>query len=382
MISNNADGSSLLARRYFRGLDGLRGIAIGVVMMHHFVTVTDVRSGPLRVLHVFEEGWAGVDLFFVLSGFLITGILLDGNARAVPLRIFYARRALRIFPLYYCALCLVFLVPFGSRILGQQPASPTHSLWLWTYLTNVPMTFGFAEPRTEPLYVAHFWTLAIEEQFYLIWPWVTLAVSESRLRIVALLCLPLSLCVKALLLRAGIPPIHSDFFTLVRMDGLCVGALLACVIRRRPALPRFKRNSVIAALALAVTCVLSFGARPMLPYLTRLTNHLLLALLFGAITAVVVSSPDNAWINRVLGVRPLVWLGRRSYGLYVWHFLLLGVATRGLRGSGFLHGGSVGEAEFISALFLLSCLVAAVSWRLIEERFILAKRRFEYVDGR
>ena len=153
-------------------LDGLRGIAILLVLIHHLTIYRPEGGLDSWIAAVPLFGWCGVNLFFVLSGFLITGILLDTRDSPVFYRSFFARRVLRIFPLYYGVLFLGFVL--APLLLPMPDAYGRHQLWLWTYLANFAMPFGKGEPA-----FSHFWSLCVEEQFYLVWPFL---VRRSGLR--------------------------------------------------------------------------------------------------------------------------------------------------------------------------------------------------------
>src|SRR5262245_13745 len=168
-------------------LDGLRGLAILPVMLTHFVSDGDlspVSKVDEIVSATLTLGWVGVELFFVLSGFLITGILLDSRGAPHYFRNFYIRRTLRIFPLYYGFLALWLGVlplfykwPNDVLKVVSIPVSP---VWSWAYLTNIVQALH-DDWRAGPPYTTHFWSLAIEEQFYLVWPTVVFLFSRRRL---------------------------------------------------------------------------------------------------------------------------------------------------------------------------------------------------------
>jgi peptidoglycan/LPS O-acetylase OafA/YrhL len=175
-MSTSASGdvakSSDPAKGHILGLDGLRGLAILMVMFGHFIVVGKNLEPHTPVHRFFQSGYLGVDFFFVLSGFLITGILLDTKHRKPYFKVFYWRRALRIFPLYYGLLAIswlsVMLITPGDAALLKGHDSPA---WFWLYASNI----GMACKGTwldSPTWVGlgHFWSLAVEEQFYLVWP--------------------------------------------------------------------------------------------------------------------------------------------------------------------------------------------------------------------
>lgn len=369
MAAAGADRS--LSRKHVAELDGLRGVAVLLVMLHHFVRDCGPLTGAARVLHVFDQGWMGVDLFFALSGFLITGILLDGKAVPGSLRTFYIRRALRIFPLYYFVLLLALLVPWLTHARGTAQA---HTVWLWTYLANLPKAFvTLGNPTHVYFNFGHLWSLAIEEQFYLVWPWVATLLSRRALLWVAAGVLPLTLVTKAWLLHLGVPSVAADYFTLVRADGLCAGAVAAILVRRWPE-AEVRRVFTRAAIAVGVLCIASLALKRFATYWITLSNHFQLALLFGALVPLTFASAGAQGPVAVLRRPALCWLGSRSYGLYVWHFLLGPVFQDLLSRSGLPRGGAWSFLRVV-ALFLMSCLAATMSWVLVEKPFLRMKER-------
>ncbi|HEV2844590.1 MAG TPA: acyltransferase, partial [Thermoanaerobaculia bacterium] len=202
-------------------LDGLRGLAILLVLLLHFT----VYGGPPATegidklfYRAAQAGWIGVDLFFVLSGFLITGILYDAKGGENYFRSFYARRVLRIFPLYYGALAVFLLL---------VPALRPGSFWHWTYLSNVQIA---REGWPDSGALGHFWSLAVEEQFYLFWPVAVLLLARRSLMAACWVCLAGSL-----LLRVGLHLADQEtaafVLTPARLDSLAAGALLALAAR-------------------------------------------------------------------------------------------------------------------------------------------------------
>ena len=214
-------------------LDALRGIAILVVMFHNEGGVFP----SLQLSRVFASGWMGVDLFFVLSGFLITGILLDAKGSAGFFRNFYARRCLRIWPLYYAVVLFMFVgVPLlrpGLTSMIFERSSPwwAYPLYLQNFL--IPHSSG----AIGPLGVT--WSLAIEEQFYLIWPLVVRYLSTARLRVLCLAVIAVSPFVRLLLSTEHVD-LYTDIFS--RLDGLMWGAFVAALVREPAFEPRRHRT--------------------------------------------------------------------------------------------------------------------------------------------
>jgi peptidoglycan/LPS O-acetylase OafA/YrhL len=210
--------------RWIPPLDGLRGLAILLVIFAHFGETLSAQRFPERVFRsLFDFGGTGVDLFFVLSGFLITGILLDSRDAKNYFSAFYMRRILRIFPLYYFALLLVLglIIP-----LERIPLQFNDVIWYFVYAQN--WTLAIIP------HLGHFWSLGIEEQFYFIWPLVVWAAGRRRVFQIAIAGSLFSLALRLFLVsrHVDVVLIYHNLFT--RMDTLLVGAACACIIREFP----------------------------------------------------------------------------------------------------------------------------------------------------
>jgi peptidoglycan/LPS O-acetylase OafA/YrhL len=372
------------APRHIAELDGIRGIAILGVMLLHFVGSISAQNLPERVLAKLSVyGVWGVDLFFVLSGFLITGILHDAKGAPHYFRNFYARRTLRIFPLYYAVLLVLALVPAAALTssFGQLAEAKRVQGYLWPYLTNfyVASTGGFSVP-----YVSHFWSLAVEEHFYLFWPFVVGALSRAAgMRV----CIALSLL--ALGLRIGFS--HQDLesmkalvWTPCRLDALCCGAWFALAVRapeRRASLER-ACGRLAPALALLIFLLsawhtrLGVGDAWVLPL-----RGSALALLFGTCLVLVTAEGGPALVKRGLRAGWLRVLGKYSYGLYVFHGIVAYAAhehhweARWTTALG-SHGAAVALVALVG--MGLSFVIAITSFELFEQPVLKLKRFFEY----
>jgi peptidoglycan/LPS O-acetylase OafA/YrhL len=355
-------------------LDGIRGIAILLVLGAHFATPV---CPPGIVREMFGFGWAGVDLFFVLSGLLITGILLDAKGKPDYFRRFYLRRVFRIFPIYYAYLILFFhVVPLIAHATGRFAAfdyGRAGEVWYWTYLSN------WRDPVDPTRPLGHFWSLSIEEQFYIVWPLVVYLIPMRMLKYV---CASLSVLSPALRLVAGYAGISGAVLyrtTPFRLEGLALGALLALAERDEMLQKRLTKLIRwawrVAAAALAVV-LMRYGTHdrnlPMAMY-----GYLTIALLCWALVSCSISqTAPTSWTVRCLRNSWLVRLGKYSYGLYVWHLPIAAV----------VHGSAVAlRAHFgmswslvPTALILgiaASYAVALVSWKLIEEPCARLKER-------
>ena len=365
-------------RHRFLVLDGVRGLAIiGVLLTHGSYLV----KGKM-VARLFEVGWTGVDLFFVLSGFLITGILIDTNLAVNKGTSFYARRILRIFPIYYLTLGLVLIARTQSAWVANVAAMPTllDRLSYVFYFKNLAPLWHHGHASQTLL--AHFWSLAVEEQFYFVWPLVVWRLSTKA---VYKLC-GIALCF-TLTLRF-VAGTHFgfgswiDFFPLTRADGLFVGSALAALLASNH---RFSRR-LLAGIALP--CVLALGLVALTgyhqffyggPYMYTI-GYSSIAILFGVLIAYCLEF-NNAGLSRVLQVKWLRSFGRYSYGLYVFHlpiyFLCDHIAKDMLSIKFPLR--SAYSFLYLGLLIAISYSIAWVSFNFFELRFLRLKRHFEPV---
>jgi peptidoglycan/LPS O-acetylase OafA/YrhL len=365
------------------GLDGLRGLAILGVLVLHYEARQEAPWHALRYVWglMVGSGWAGVDIFFVLSGFLITGILLDTKSHPRYFRLFYARRTLRIFPLYYAALILIFLILPQFGIAHAVPAST--QVWYWAYLSNVLIAFrGWG---VAPGYTPHFWSLAIEEQFYLVWPAVIYLASQATVRRICLAVIVLSLTSRLALTLHHASPTMVELLTTSRIEPIAVGAWVAVMLRGGASgiwLRSAKRRIAIASAVLfAVVVVVGRSVRPDDPLMATLGYSAVAWLGAAAILHATDPRPDRA-PGGVLMLAPLRFLGRYSYGLYVWHYPIMIFLT--------LHHFTVDDltrplgarglasAVYVVVNFTAAVLVSLVSWHVLERPLLNLKRYFDY----
>jgi peptidoglycan/LPS O-acetylase OafA/YrhL len=322
----------------FVQLDGVRAVAVTLVMAFHFVPGVD-RYAPL--------GSIGVRLFFVLSGFLITRILLQSRSwqAGYALRIFYARRALRIFPLFYVVLALAFVVDIG-------PVRQTIG-WHVTYLTNL---YLFERGNWHGS-ISHLWSLAVEEQFYLIWPILMLTVPERRLP--ALLVATIVAAPITRLMLGG--PMDSVLPTSC-LDSLGAGALLAFPAARQSMM----RVGVAAGLPLLAVSLAIRGAG-----LAGEPVEIALDVGVSLASAWIVGSATQGfggYAGRFLAARPVVYLGTISYGVYLFHGFMPYVLGRYVRG--FVEMPWPLRAALLT---MATITIASVSWRVFEKPLLALK---------
>lgn len=360
--------SSPVPGKRYLPLDGVRGIAVALVIIHHAFYLTHATNRITTLLvRLASSCWIGVDLFFVLSGYLITGILLRSKGESGYFRIFYMRRFLRIFPLYYGCLLTAWL----AAALVRPDAIPRFDFgWNLTYLANLRLALhGWA---WRP--VSHLWSLSVEEQFYLVWPTIILLLPRRRMAL-WIACLFGVFAAVRYVLAAAIPLSADAVFGVLHLDGLLLGAALAALHLPRPRAESARTKAW--AVFLAAAGILLVEARNTgalnwhLWHGVGYLNYSLVALCGAAAIALSVYSPEHGVLNRLLAMRPLVEMGKYSYAMYVLHYPL-DTALRALH----LHPSSVyGTIVYTLALGAGSFAAALITWKLIEERCIRLKDR-------
>jgi peptidoglycan/LPS O-acetylase OafA/YrhL len=333
-------------------LDAVRGLAILLVIVHN----TNGKFPSLHLETVFANGWAGVDLFFVLSGFLITRILLDSKQSAGYFRNFYVRRCLRIWPLYYCLILFMFvIVPHFRPSEAAAIFAPRSSPW-WAYPAFL-QTFLVPSPSgaTGPLAVT--WSLAVEEQFYLIWPWIVRYASEQWLRRFAITVICASALLRLAFTLKGVGFYANSF---CRLDGLMAGALLALVIRSHNFVPVRYWKAAWASLAVTAPLVIFLTSGPL-----QWIDHSFSVL--GSLSFVYLCLFSTGKLQRLMTNRFLVYTGTISYGLYLLHKLPFDAAQS-------FHLPPTPMVMLIC--ILASYILAALSWKLLEAPFLSLKRFF------
>jgi peptidoglycan/LPS O-acetylase OafA/YrhL len=373
------------ARRHVPALDGVRGLAILAVMAFHFtLRMPDVTFGDRLTHRVLGAGWAGVDLFFVLSGLLITTVLLDAKGAPHYYRTFYGRRALRIFPLYYGFLAAYFLLVVRQGTTGNDHYLWHEQGWWWSYLDNWWLAFV---RRTEPpnyLWTGPFWSLAVEEQFYLVWPTLVLLFTRRRL---AVLCG--AIIIGAPLFRLWLQahhaaPIASYALTPARLDSLAVGALLAIVLADHRLAHVGSRIFIGLGVMAAAMTVAVFHAHGLWTYggWEEGPGYTVIAIAWGGLVAAGATAARGTIAARVLGGRWLRALGKYSYAMYVFH-VPIWAHVRPLVFPGNRVPTVVGSHILPSLALGLLCglltfAAAFASWHLYEKQFLKLKRYFAY----
>jgi peptidoglycan/LPS O-acetylase OafA/YrhL len=347
-------------------LDALRAIAATVVLLFHL--------DPGR----YFLGWSGVDLFFVLSGYLITAIILKNLGSPGFYKNFYARRSLRIWPIYYLTLVALLVAnPFLAK-----PAPLNALPYFLTYTQNCSLYWGKQPPPFHPAF-DHTWTLAIEEQFYLIWP--ALVIWAGRRRLVPLCLTAVFLAMAS---REGwncVIPQHVERLLISRCDGFALGGLLAAIlaegglVETRPRACRWGfLSAAVGSLGFLVWGSWAYGAigfiglpTPSWPAETIFA----FGLMYAGVIGLVVCFAGHRWLWP-LRLPPLVYVGQISYGLYLYHYVIYWAIDGARVGKDYL--GTSQPWRIQATKLAVSLVVAVISWHLIERPILGWKDRFRY----
>ncbi len=366
-------------------LDGIRGLAILMVMISHFIFLNWEHTNLYRVL---QSGWLGVDLFFVLSGFLITGILLDTRGRADYFKRFYRRRVLRIFPLYFFAISLVFLVVVFIEHAPERLQGYDSWWWYVFFASNIAMAFKNDWTfHSKILDANHLWSIAVEEQFYLVWPLVVRFLPKM-----GLLVLCAGLVFYSTSIREATDEAFGQSWSLAsymmpfcRLDGLAAGSFLAIFLKTvdgGQAAFFFNLNWE------KTKPFFDWAARILLVWMTAWLGHdlwfgaehtqgTIAALIFVSILYLSFNQNPNAVIRRTMEMQWLRHLGKYSYALYVFHHLPRVLWQKYLVDPMLGMGMNPFLAQFIyfGLAFGMTYGLARLSWRWIERPFLEMKEK-------
>jgi peptidoglycan/LPS O-acetylase OafA/YrhL len=370
--------------RHIPALDGIRALAILLVMPHNIDLLTPpVPLFAYPAIMLTHAGWIGVQLFFVLSGFLISGNLLDTRGAGNYFSAFFGRRALRILPLYFAVLCLAFVIaPLLVALPPELRATQSHQVWLWTFLTN------WTQPYDDGVYgFTHFWSLAVEEQFYLLWPFVVLFCRPAALLWASLVTAVIALAVRVLLAVEHFPHDTLYMFTVCRMDALAFGAAAAALVRIPATLERLRRAvpavAVAAAIALLAAAAITRGFA-LYDVSTQTVGYTILSVAFALVILLAALPTTGALqtLMRVLACTPLRFIGRYSYGMYVFHLPLHVFFGAELMHRIAPHPTATQALAYTTVMMVITFVLAALSYELFERQFLKLKRKMMPTPGR
>lgn len=358
-----------VTRFYRPELDGLRFLAFLAVFMGHVFHLGGAALAPSRPITALDAEWwfrgiahagtFGVDLFFALSGYLITTLLLREESLhgRIDIRAFWMRRVLRIWPLYYLFLAVAFIFNEMSR---------STAVAFLTFTANLPITV--LSIVQQPIYMGILWSIQLEEQFYLLWP-LLLVLVPRRFRLpLAIGAIIISIACRAWLFSAG-GTLHVWG---LRLDALGVGAMLAMVPLRHVPPRLVKCLGALLPMAAILGAALTSQALHVDDLMLRIRTEWIPVVVWVP-TMVAVCCGAALWAvqsSRWLAWRPLVHLGRISYGLYLVHYtVIVGLS-------------SLWWPWRVALSFAGSVLIAEISYRVVERPFLMLKDRFTYVPSR
>ena len=383
------------AGRYVPALDGVRGVAILLVILFHHTLMRQQTPLDRAYASIARLGWSGVDLFFVLSGFLITGILCDAKGSPQYYRNFYVRRTLRIFPLYYAF--VFFTLTISPWLWPDTPLAEmaraemrdTSEAWYWLYLSNILFALkeGFGHPN-----LAVTWSLAIEEQFYLVWPLLVAGLSRHTLMWTCGGLMAVALAVRTGLVIADVDSTAAYVLPFCRMDALAAGAFVAAALRDdRTAARVVAWSARLAPAALLLFVAIWFVDDPFddgswTEPITQTVGYTTLAVFFACLIARVATSDHDSRLARAFSTPLLRTFGRYSYALYLFHVPV----RRYIRDTYFpvaefqtLLGSPLpGQLLFYVVATLPAFALAWASWHLYEKQVLKLKAWFPYRAAR
>lgn len=351
-------------------LDGIRGIAVGAVILHHLASLLNIgidkNIGILILFRLLHVGWLGVDIFFVLSGFLITGIILKDRPKPDFWRNFYLRRAFRILPAFTVVFVITLLL--AHKFVPSMQISTGYVLAAVFFLANWTVLNHHEMPM-----LGHLWSLAVEEQFYFLWPQ-----AAKRMSYGTLFKLALGVALASSFLRLSLAMTHLDAYILykitpTRMDGLAIGAALAVGLLLPDVhafLARWWSKIALVSIAMLVFSflILKFSLFVFDPWSQVLAIPATIVLVSVTIYASIEGLLPRT-VSFLLKGSAITYLGRRSYALYLIHEPIH-ISVHNSRMHGYLShlpAGVVVNVSLMIAVVAVSLLLAEVSWRLIED---------------
>lgn len=370
MESTRISKASFFVPGYIPQFDGLRGVAVLMVLITH--------SGFLELLpHAGMLKYAGysvLDSYFVLSGFLITGILLDSKGSEHYFRNFYARRAVRIWPLYYLVLFLVFVVePLFVPVMRPTVAStwPAFAFYVQNLIYHGAYPFGL-DPT---------WSLAVEEQFYITWPLLIFFLKKRTVTILLFSLFVVSLSLRLAFYFQGAESGFVHQYTFTRLDGITFGSLAALWLRSPSCTPvRWRARSYQFLFIGAAGTLL---ARMVMHRNSSVVSYTFLGLLYtGLVGLLLISDVRSSVLGRIFSVRWLRYVGRISYGSYLLHYPLFIFWARFINSHNFLPSNPVARNLLaFGGQILMATAAGAISWHLFEKPILRLKERFPSGSG-
>ncbi len=351
-------------------LDGLRGIAIiAVFLCHSSILGPNQTESTIanKLLAVFDFGWSGVDLFFVLSGFLITDIILSTRKSQGWMKSFFIKRAFRILPIYFLFLFLLLILSY--TIMSERSDFAfvrEHQPYFWLMGQNVLSLINMNWPPSL-FYTGHLWTLAVEWQFYMIWPFVAGRFSNKTLSTICVLVILTAVTSRIICwqLDVHISVIYTN--TIARMDSIAMGALVALLLRsniEKSTLQKLSKAFVFIGIVFVLGTFYFYGRASYYIPVMYTIGYTLLASCFAGLVFKAVVTTERTRYRAILSNQVLITIGKYSYAMYIIHLPLMGYFGNfeiGFAGSEFY-----GQLVFMPTMFIATFLIAMVSWKIIE----------------
>lgn len=339
---------------YYPELNGIRAIAAFMVILFHYFS-----EGPFPdiIKKISVLGQTGVTLFFVLSGFLMTRILINEKSSPNFFKVFYIGRILRIFPLYYFFLILFYIL---SPILSETTNNFDDPKWtFFVFLQNIPMTFQM--PFNGP---GHFWSLAVEEHFYLVLPILVFFLSQKALKYLLYIIILLAILFRVLILSQGFEIYQ---FTLTIMDGLAIGSLLAIYEKNNGfSMLNPKKIATFFIILIIVFLIfwLAFSSKAV--FFVQIIKFTIIAFVFLLLILFAISSNDKNIVKKLLLTKFMQFSGKISFGLYVFHPLCFLILQKEFRFNNIL-------VDFLISIFT-TFSISSLSFYLFEAKFLKIKK--------
>lgn len=358
-------------RQYYPALDGLRGLCCLLVIFYHMF-----YFAISQYLHLI---WISIDIFFVLSGFLITNILLNTPLNKKSIKIFYFKRALRVFPLYYLVL-IIFLIIFPLFNIGYLSFKyyVDNQLWFWFFLQNWLLTFK----PTNQSGLVHLWSIAVEEQFYLLWPLIILVFKKPS----KLLFIIGGLLIAVLITRFFLWNIKSEtiaygnLYSFTRIDGICVGCIVAILKKMKP---EFLNKNI--AIIVILTALLNFAfyflnKNNSMPYF-GIAGFFTFSVVVGLLVDEIARN-SNSIFTIFFNISFLKFIGKISYGTYIFHLPIYIILRPVIEQWSDNNIGFMPSAYFTSSILtLFSFVVGYLSYKYFEKYFMGLKKGFMLTDS-
>lgn len=346
--------------KHYNELDGARAIAVIMVMFYHFFQDINTSNETLLIIKKLSLfGKTGVSLFFVLSGFLITRILLNTKKYNSYFKSFYIRRILRIFPLYYFFLILYYFI---LPLLPERFfASFSEQIWYWVFLQNFALTFDWKSIGPN-----HYWSLSVEEHFYIFWPLIIyyFPVKKIKWGIISL-CI-ISFFTRIILIKNNI---EESQFTFARFDELAIGSFLAVLELENRLTKNLKKFLLAFAIFLLPLIFISLRNGNSSLFESSI-KYLVLGLVYGTFVGIIISLNAQNWFKNLLKTNFMRFTGKISFGLYVYHPICFMLIIQYLKISN------------LALNFLLSFgfayTISIFSYNLLEKKFLKLKDQFSY----